>query len=171
MPSDPISFGLCPFEPSLCICLISALDPRHHSASVVALIAACNVSLDHCWSTFTFAQSSTPRLLLYCRSRGTLIAAKHFCTRIMQSYELLRLFLPTLHCCLRILVPQSRKHTQQTLQRICVHPQIPTHSVHSIITPCVVTDNMLPHTFKQIHTYIHTSVSYTHLTLPTNREV
>ena len=43
MLSDPISFGLCPFKPSLHICLIAAHDPRHHSASVVALIAAYNV--------------------------------------------------------------------------------------------------------------------------------
>ena len=77
--SDPVSFGMCPFEPSLHICLISVHDPRHHSASMVALIAVCNVSLDHYlyWSPFTFAQSATPRPLLYCRSRGTLIAAKH----------------------------------------------------------------------------------------------
>ena len=59
------------------MCLISAHDPRHHFGLCFALIAVCNVSLDHYWSTFTFAQSATPRLLLYCRSRGTPIAAKH----------------------------------------------------------------------------------------------
>ena len=77
MLSDPNGFGMCPFEPYIHICLISAHDPRHHSASVFALIAVCNISLDHYWSTLTFAQSATPRLLLYCRSRGTPIAAKH----------------------------------------------------------------------------------------------
>ena len=77
MLSDPNGFGMCPFEPYIHICLISAHDPRHHSASVFALIAVCNISLDHYWSTLAFAQSATPRLLLYCRSRGTPIAAKH----------------------------------------------------------------------------------------------
>ena len=63
-----IVLGCAPVRALVTHCLISAQDARHHSASVFALIAVCDVSLDHYWSSFTFAKSATPRLLLYCRS-------------------------------------------------------------------------------------------------------
>ena len=74
------------------------------------------------------------------------------CTRIMQSYELLRLFLPSPHCCFRSLIPHSRKHTPQTLLRICSPTYI--HRVHSITIASEVTNKMLPHTFRRTLTHL-----------------